>query len=257
MAETYSLITGASSGIGECFAHALAERKHNLVLVSRSAERLQALAAELRGQHGILAESMAIDLAATGAAAELSGQLAGRGLAIDLLINNAGFGAQGEFAQLPLPRQAEMLAVNVASLVELTHFLVRPMMERRQGAVINVASTAAFQPVPYITLYAATKAFVYSFSMGLEDELKPYGVRVVTLCPGGTKTNFFQASGYERPKFLGGLLTPERVVADGLRRLDAGGGLVTSGVVNKMTVFVQRFLPRSLPVTMAGKMFKP
>ena len=258
MAETvYSLITGASSGIGECFAHALAARRHNLVLVARSADRLQALASELAREHGILAEPVPLDLAAPGAAAGLAARLADRGLAVDLLINNAGFGAQGEFAKLPLARQAEMLALNITAVTELTHLLVQPMMARRQGAVINIASTASFQPVPYITLYAATKAFVYSFSVGLAEELKPYGVRVVTLCPGGTETNFFEASGYERPKFLGGLLTPKVVVADGLRRLDAGGGVVVSGLVNQATIFAQRFLPRSLPVKVAGKMFRP
>ncbi|HEY6293702.1 MAG TPA: SDR family oxidoreductase [Terriglobia bacterium] len=258
MAETtYSLITGASSGIGECFARALAARRRNLVLVARSAVRLEALAAELGGRHNILAEPLAVDLAPSGAAGDLAARLAEERLAIDLLINNAGFGAQGEFAKLPLKRQAEMVAVNVQALVELTHFLVQPMMARRHGALINVGSTASFQPVPYVSIYAATKAFIYSFSLGLAEELKPYGITVVTLCPGGTKTNFFQASGYQRPKFPGGLQDPEEVVAEGLRALEAGGGLVVPRLINKLGIFAQRFLPRSLPIKMAARMFKP
>jgi uncharacterized protein len=258
MAEiTYALITGASSGIGECFARALAARRRNLILVARSEDRLQALATELRDRHNILAEPVAADLALPGAAAALVARLEERRLAVDLLVNNAGFGAQGEFARLPLARQSEMLAVNVQALIELTHFLVRPMIERRQGGVINVGSTASFQPVPYITAYAATKAFVSSFSQALAEELRPYGVVVVTLCPGGTRTNFLKVAGYTRPKLLGTLQAPEDVVEAGLNTLDRGGGLVVPRWVNKLTVFVQRFMPRRLPIRMAGEIFKP
>lgn len=258
MAEiTYALITGASSGIGECFARALAARQRNLVLVARSEERLQALAAELRKRHGIGAEPMGADLARPGAVAALAARVAERRLAVDLLINNAGFGALGEFARLPLARQSEMLAVNVQALMELTHFLVRPMMERGRGGVINVGSTAGFQPVPYITTYAATKAFVSSFSQALARELRPYGIAVVTLCPGGTRTNFLEVAGYNRSKVLGKLQAPEEVVEVGLRALDRGGGLVVPRCMNKLGVFIQRFLPRSLPIRMAAEIFKP
>lgn len=258
MAEiTYALITGASSGIGECFARALAARKRNLILAARSEDRLRGIAAELRQRHGILAEPIPADLALPGAAAALVGQLEERRLAVDLLVNNAGFGAQGEFAKLPLERQSEMLAVNVQTVVELTHFLIPPMIERRRGGVINVGSTASFQPVPYIGVYAATKAFVSSFSQALAEEVRPYGITVVTLCPGGTRTNFFEVAGYTRSRLLGKLQAPEEVVEVGLRKLERGGGLVVSRWMNKLGVFVQRFLPRTLPIKMAGEIFKP
>ncbi|HUI43254.1 MAG TPA: SDR family oxidoreductase [Terriglobia bacterium] len=254
---TYALITGASSGIGECFARALAARQRNLVLVARSADRLEALAAELRSHHGILAEPLPSDLAASGAAAALAARLGEKRLSVDLLVNNAGFGARGEFLKLPLDRQSEMVDLNVRALIELTHFLARPMMERRAGAIINVASTASFQAVPYTTLYSATKALVLSFSLGLAEELRPYSVTVVTLCPGGTQTNFFKASGYGRPNMLGSLQLPEEVAAAGLRALERGGGLVVPRLLNKAMVFVQRLVPRGLPVKMAARMFRP
>ena len=258
MTETaYALVTGASSGIGECFARALAARKRNLVLVARSEDRLRDLAAELRQRHGIQAEPIGADLALPGAAAALVAQLEERRLAVDLLVNNAGFGAQGEFAQLPLERQSRMLAVNIQAVVELTHFLIRPMIERGRGGVINVGSTASFQPVPYITVYAATKAFVSSFSQALAEEVRSHGITVVTLCPGGTRTNFLEVAGYTRSKLLGKLQAPEEVVEVGLRKLDQGGGLVVSRWVNKLGVFVQRLLPRKLPIRMAGEIFKP
>lgn len=258
MAETtYALITGASSGIGDCFARALAARKRNLVLVARSEDRLQALAAELHQRHGVLTEPIGADLALPGAAGALVARLEERHLAVDLLINNAGFGALGEFAGLPLERQSRMLAVNVQALMELTHFLVRPMIEWRRGGIINVGSTAGFQPVPYITAYAATKAFVSSFSQALAEELRPYGVVVVTLCPGGTRTNFLEVAGYIRPKLLGKLQAPEEVVDAGLSALDRGGGLLVPRWMNKLGVFAQRFLPRSLVIRVGGDLFRP
>src|SRR5213082_3580919 len=183
----YALITGASSGIGEQFARALAARGHNLVLVARSREKLQSLAAELARVNGILAEALPFDLSAAGAADQLARALGERGHEIDLLVNNAGFGARGEFWQLPLDRQSEMLRLNIHAAMELTHRLLPAMIAKRHGAIINVPST---------TTYAATKAFVTSFSLGLAEELRAYGIAVVTLCPGGTRTNFFEKSQY-------------------------------------------------------------
>src|SRR5439155_205116 len=168
----YALITGASSGIGEHFARALAARGHNLVLVARSGEKLQSLADELARVNGILAEALAFDLSAAGAADQLARALGERGHEIDLLVNNAGFGARGEFWQLPLDRQSEMLHLNIHAAMELTHRLLPAMIAKRHGAIINVSSTASFQPVPYTTTYAATKAFVTSFSLGLAEELR-------------------------------------------------------------------------------------
>ncbi|HKS94618.1 MAG TPA: SDR family oxidoreductase [Terriglobia bacterium] len=253
----YALITGASSGIGESFARTLAARRRNLVLVARSKEKLESLAADLRAAHAILAEALPADLSAPGAAAGLTRKLEERGLEIDLLVNNAGFGAQGRFWQLALDRQLEMLRLNVNALVELTYLLLPRMVEQRRGALINVSSTASFQPVPYIATYAATKAFVASFSMALAEEVREYGVKVVTLCPGGTRTNFFDAGQYRRRKFPGGLQPAEEVVAAALRGLDRGGGLVVPRFLNKASVFVQRLVPRSAVMKVSADLFRP
>jgi uncharacterized protein len=253
----YALITGASSGIGECFARALAARKHNLALVARSGEKLAALAAELTAKHGIQAASFPFDLTLPAAARALVEALTAKQMAVDLLINNAGFGGRGEFWQLPFDRQAEMLRLNVLAVVELTHLLIPAMVARRRGAIINVSSTASFQPVPYTAAYAASKAFVTSFSMGLAEELRAYHIKVVTLCPGGTRTNFFVAGDYRKHRLPGGLQSPEEVVAAALRALDRGGGLVVPRFMNKLSVFVQRFVPRGVVAEIAARVFRP
>ncbi len=252
----YALVTGASSGIGEEFARKLGGRKRNLVLVARSREKLEALAAEFRTAHGILAEAIESDLSLPGAAGHLNERLRARGLKIDLLVNNAGVGAQGKFWELSPERQASMIRLNIDALVELTHLLLPPMLAARRGAIINVSSTASFQPVPYITVYSATKAFVTSFSLGLAEELRPYGVRVVTLCPGGTDTNFFRASQYGKRNFPGGLQPGAEVVAAALQALDRGGGLVVPRLMNKFLLFVQRFIPRTWPPKAGARMFR-
>lgn len=252
----YALVTGASSGIGKELAKALAARRRNLVLVARSKDKLDALAAELRARHAILAEPVGFDLSREGAAAWLYERLRGLGLKVDLLVNNAGFGARGRFWQLPAERQAQMIRLNVNALVELTHLFLPSFVAERRGAVINVSSTASFQPVPYISIYAATKAFVTSFSLGLAEELRPYGVAVVTLCPGGTETNFFEAGQYGKRKMPGGLQPAPEVVEAALRALDHGGGLVVPRLMNKASIFVQRVMPRSWVIKAAARIFK-
>jgi uncharacterized protein len=253
----YALITGASSGIGACFARALAARRKRLVLVARSKDKLAALADEISEKHLTEVDVIAADLSVAGAAAALVEEIENRKLEIDLLVNNAAFGARGEFWRLPAGRQAEMLRLNVHAVVELTSLLLPGMIERRQGAIINVSSTASFQPVPYTTTYGATKAFVTSFSMALREELRSSGVRVVTLCPGATRTNFFQAGSYGQRSIPGGMQSPEEVVNDALRSLDSGGGLVVPRFINKLSVFVQRFIPRSVVAKFAARIFRP
>ncbi|MBI1941205.1 MAG: SDR family oxidoreductase [Acidobacteria bacterium] len=254
--QSYALVTSASSAIGECFARALAARGRNLALVARSREKLESLAAELGSRHRIEAEAIAFDLSETGAAAALVEILRQRRLKIGLLVNNAGFGVRGRFWDLPFERQSQMLRLNVLALAELTHLLLPAMVEDRRGAIINVSSTAGFQPIPYTAAYAATKAFVTSFSEALREELRPFGIAVVTLCPGGTRTNFFRASGYGRPKLLGGLQAAEEVVAEALKALDRGGGLTVPRLINKLGIFSQRFAPRGLVVKITGRMFR-
>ncbi len=256
-AAAYALITGASSGIGECFAKALAVRGQNLVLAARSGDKLEKLAAELRSAHGVLAEVVVVDLSESGAAGRLVEEIKRRGLRIDLLVNNAAFGARGEFWTLPLDTQMRMLRLNVEAVVELSYRLLPSMAGRRGGGVIHVSSTAGFQPVPYTSVYAAAKAFITSFSMALREELREHGVRVVTLCPGGTRTNFFVAGNYGTRSLPGGLQPPEEVVAAALEALDRGGGLAVPRALNKLSIFVQRFLPRARVARIAGNMFRP
>ncbi|HEV2245713.1 MAG TPA: SDR family oxidoreductase [Terriglobia bacterium] len=258
MTPSYSLITGASSGIGECFARELAARGRNLVLVARSGDKLESLASELTSAHKILAEPLAMDLAELGAGERLAQQIGARGREIDLLINNAGFGARGRFWELPLDKQLSLMRLQIETLMELTFHLLPGMIERRSGGIINVSSMTAFQPISYATAYAATKAFMNSFSMGLREELRPYGVAVVTLCPGGTRTNFVNIGAREgRHRFPGGPQPPEEVVLDALDKLQRGGGLVVPRVVNKASIFAQRLLPRETVAKLLARMSKP
>jgi len=255
---SYALVTGASSGIGECFARALAAQRRNVVLVARSAEKLRAVAAELQSKHGILAEPWSADLSEPGAGIRLAGLLGERGWDIDLLINNAGFGARGEFWKLSLERQSALMRLQIETMVELTSRLLPPMLAKRRGGIINVSSMTGFQPIPYATTYSATKAFMTSFSMGLREELRPYGLAVVTVCPGGTRTNFvIEGAQHGRHRFPGGRQAPEQVAAEALEKLELGGGLVVPRFVNKASVFWQRLVPRSLVPKLLAKMSRP
>jgi uncharacterized protein len=254
----YSLITGASSGLGECFAHALAAQGKNVLLIARSSGKLQTLATELKARHKILAEPLSMDLSEAGAGERLARLVAQRGFGIDLLINNVGFGARGNFWTLPLNNQSAMMRLQIEALMELTFRLLPGMIERRGGGIINVSSMTGFQPIPYATAYAATKAFMNSFSMALREELKPYHVAVVTLCPGGTRTNFVNIGARQgRHKFPGGPQPPEEVVNDALKQLQRGGGLVVPRFVNQASVFSQRFLPRGTVAKLLARMSKP
>lgn len=253
----YTLITGASSGIGECFARAFARRGHNLVLTARSKDKLSDLASGLVREHSIKAEAIATDLSLRDAAPQLVATLKERGLNINVLVNNAAFGARGEFWELPIDRQMAMVRLNINTMAELTHLLLPPMVECGEGSIINISSTASFQPMAYTATYAATKAFVTSFSMGLAEEARPHGIRVVTLCPGGTRTNFFEAGNYGVRDLPGGLQDPDEVVNEALRRLDRGGGLVIPRLLNKLGVVVQRFAPRETVAKFAAMAFRP
>jgi uncharacterized protein len=253
----FALITGASSGIGACFARALAARGRNLVLVARSRDKLEALKSEIAAKYSLRIEVVEQDLSVPGAAEHVTAILRERGITVELLVNNAGFGAHGEFWKLPLDRQTEMLRLNVVALTELTHLLLPPMVAQRRGGIINVSSTASFQPVPYTSVYAATKAYVTSFSMGLAEETSRYGVKVLALCPGGTATNFFDASRFGMRDFLGGLQAPEEVVEEGLRALDRGRSLTVTRFINRLMVFAQRLAPRRFVARQAAAMFRP
>jgi len=246
-----TLITGASSGIGAAFARKLAARGRNVLLVARSEEKLVALCNELGRLSGIRAHYFALDLLQPDAAAQLVEETQRRELMIDMLINNAGFGSMKDFARLDLARELEMIDLNVKSLVELTHRFLQPMRDRKQGSIINVASTAGFQPVPYMATYAATKAFVLSFSEALWEENREHGVHVMALCPGVTETNFFAAAKMARPP-LRTIQTAEEVVEVALRALAHRKPSVISGWSNWIQVEAERFVPRSFVIKIAG-----
>src|SRR3989442_14475888 len=213
-----TLITGASSGIGEVFARKLAARGDNVLLVASSEDKLMTLCNELGRINSIRAQYVAMDLSQPDAPARLFAEAQKREMEIDLLINNAGFGSMGDFTKLDLARELNMLDLNVRALVELTHRFLGPMRERKRGAIINVASTAGFQPVPFMATYAATKAFVLSFSEALWEENRPHGIHVMALCPGVTQTGFFEASQMDRPPARI-VQTPDEVVDTALRAI--------------------------------------
>jgi len=247
-----TLITGASSGIGAAFARKLAARGRNVLLVARSEDKLNALCNELGRLTSIRAQYVALDLQQPDAAAQLFDETTKRGLEIEMLINNAGFGSMGDFVKLDLNRELEMIQLNIRSLVELTHLFLGPMRERKRGTIINVASTAAFQPVPFMATYAGTKAFVLSFSEALWDENRAHGIHVMALCPGVTETNFFQVAGIDRPP-MRTVQTAEEVVETALAALNRHKSTVISGWANWFTVEAERFVPRSFVTKVAGK----
>jgi uncharacterized protein len=255
--DGFALITGASRGLGMAFARALAERHCNLVLVARSAEPLHAFANELRRAHPVSVVAIQVDLSIAGAGQILAEQLSRGGIPIELLVNNAGFGLRGEFRAHSLPRQLEMLRLNNQAIVELTYSLLPGMLEREQKGIINISSTAGFQPIPFASAYSATKAFLTTFSLALEQELCGAGVIVVTLCPGRLHKN---ENGHSqlpvRGKWVGIYQTPEEVVEDAIRVLANGGGLTVPGALNKFSVFAQRLLPRRIVPRLVAKLSK-
>ncbi len=250
-----TLITGASSGIGEVFARKFAARGRNVLLVARSEDKLITLCNELGRSNSIRAQYVALDLSQPESGSRLFEESQKRGLFVDLLINNAGFGSMGEFSKLDLERELNMIDLNVKSLVELTHRFIQPMIERKQGAIINVASTAAFQPVPFMATYAATKAFVLSFSEALWEENRAHGIKVVALCPGVTETNFFEAARGQKPPARVAQ-TPEEVVDVALRGLARGKSHIISGWTNFLMTESERLVPRSLVTRVAGRMMR-
>ena len=241
-----ALVTGASSGIGAEFARALAARGVHLVLTARRTEHLQQLSGEIREAHaGVEVTVLTADLAQPGSPARLVEELAAAGLAVDLLVNNAGFGSHEPVVDEDPARVVDQIQVNCIALAELTTRLLPAMVARGRGGVLNVASTAAFQPVATMAVYAATKAFVLSFTEALWAETRRSGVRVLALCPGATSTEFFATVGRE---FLTrGRQTPTRVVEVGLAAFTCGHApSVVSGAKNRVVAQGHRFVPRAL-----------
>jgi short-subunit dehydrogenase len=254
-----ALITGASSGIGAAFAKELANRPMNLVLVARSREKLEQLAADLATRHSIAIEIIVQDLIAPNAGQLVYDTLSAKGITVDLLVNNAGFGDYGVFSDRDLPRQLEMIQLNITVLVALTHLFLRPMLDRGTGDIINVASIAGFLPMPYLSVYAATKAFVLSFSEALWAEAKDQGVNILALCPGPTESAFFKVARFPSALDRGSprLVPAEKVVQAALQALDRQrSNQVTGGFANQVLVNLARFLPREAIVSLVEKQFK-
>ena len=249
------LITGASAGIGWELARLFAAAKSNLVLVARRRERLEELAAELRKQHGVEVHVVAADLARADAPEVIVDRLARDGAAIDVLVNNAGFGALGPVTELDVQRQLDMVQVNVAALTHLTRLLLPGMIERRRGGILNVGSTAGFQAGPFMAVYYATKAYVLSFSEALADELAGRGVTVSCLCPGPTLTEFAETA-----KMADALLfklqpmTARQVASAGYRGFRRGKLLVVPGWLNCLGSMGVRFVPRSVARAIARRL---
>ena len=242
----YTLITGASSGIGEAFARRLARDGHNLFLVARSEDKLKELCDELAAEHKISAKYFSADLIDVDSDVAVFEETKKQGLEIDWLINNAGFGSMGDFAELDLERELEMIELNITAVVALTHHFLKGMRERKKGTIINVSSGASFQPIPFFATYAATKAFVSSFSEAIAEENRPFGVRIMALCPGTTDTGFFEASGIKDPIKIKGVQTSDQVVEAALRGLERGNHKTVSGWTNYFVASIVNLLPNSL-----------
>lgn len=259
-----TLITGASSGIGAAFAQALAMRQTNLVLVARSKDKLDSLAQQLQHQYQIEVEVFVQDLTAPAAASTLFEAITRKNIAIDLLINNAGFGDYGSFTESSVDKQLEMIQLNILALVELTYRFLPQMQQRRSGSIINLSSISGFQSLPYMSVYAASKAFVLSFSEALWAENRDKGVKVLAVCPGLTKTNFIETAGDRYVRFTSSRLqrqntiSPEVVVKEALKALERGTSqVVTGGLINHIFVNLPRFLPRDLLVKLAEQQLRP
>jgi len=246
-----ALITGASAGIGRELARVFAAHGHDLVLVARRLPELQALCTELERQHPIKARARACDLASPSALAQLLDELSG--FELEYLVNNAGFGTCGSFADLPAEREADMVALNVSAVVRLTRALLPQMLARRSGRILNLGSTAGFQPGPYMATYYATKAFVNSFSEALSYELRGSGVSVTVSCPGPTETEFGDISGVNKtPLFKLGAAPAARVANEAYRALQRGRPLIIHGLLNWLGAQLLRVGPRALVRAVTG-----
>lgn len=253
-----ALITGASSGIGRSLADVFAARQYDLVLVARNEARLHEAAQALAGEHGAACHVVAADLVQPGAPLEIMQAAAERSLAIDVLVNNAGYGVYGSFADANLRDNLDMIQVNVTALTHLTGLVLPQMLARRSGRILNVASTAAFQPGPFMAGYFATKAFVLSFSEALAAELNGTGVTVTALCPGPIQTGFQERARMAESNLVHGrkLPGPAAVARAAYRGLMRGDRIVIPSLLDRLLIFSQRFVPRRLTLAIAKRVLQ-
>lgn len=248
------LITGASSGIGLELARCFAADKSNLVLVARNEEALRKLGAELESVHGIRVHVLPYDLAKVETPERIFKELEGRGITVDVVVNNAGFGLQGNFANLSITRQLEMLQVNVTALTALTGLFLPGMLQRRRGGILNVGSVAGFLPGPHMAVYYATKAYVLSFTEALAEEIAGSGVTVSVLCPGPTESNFgLVARGGKPRQMQTPKMTAKAVAHYGHMKFRTGRVVAVPGNLNRFFAFVPRIMPRRVPPKLVKK----
>src|SRR5712691_5324578 len=254
-----ALITGASFGIGMEFARIFARKGYNLVLVARSADKLRQLASELEKAHGTRSLILAVDLTEPGAPAYVLDQTTRADIQVDVLVNNAGFGQYGLFAENDLEDCLRQIQLNVTTLTHLTHLYLPAMIARKSGGILNVASTAAFQPGPLMAVYFATKAYVLHFSEAIANELRGSGVTVSVLCPGPTATGFAAVSGMESSRLFSVTrpMNSEAVARYGIRAMQHGKRVAIPGVTNKLMAQSIRVSPRRLVTTIVRKLQEP
>jgi short-subunit dehydrogenase len=250
----WAVVTGASSGFGVQFAKLLAERKANLVLVARRTEPMERLAEELRQTHAVQAVVEGMDLSRAGGGAELKVRTDARGLPIEILVNNAGYGLYGPFLDQPLEKITEMLQLNMITVTELTYIFACDMVKRRSGHILLTASLLGYQAVPGFAAYAATKAYVLLLGEALHQELAPHGVAVTALCPGASETSFGEVAGQKlSPLLRMMLMKPHPIAQAGVRAMLGRRATVVPGFLNKATVFFDRLMPRRMQRMIVGK----
>lgn len=254
-----ALITGASAGLGYEFAHLFARDKYNLVLVARSGPKLADLAEQLRQQHGITVKTIPLDLGLPHASQALFEETQRAGIHVDILVNNAGYGASGAFAEIPLEESYGQIQLNIMALTLLTKLYLQPMLERRSGKIMNVASTAAFQPGPLMAVYYATKAYVLSFTEAIADELRDSGVSVTCFCPGATLTEFQKRAQTENSRLFKQLapMNAKTVAEQGYKALTDGKTLAIAGWRNWLVAESVRFAPRKVVTAISRWVAEP
>jgi uncharacterized protein len=253
-----AVITGASRGIGESFARQLAARGADLHLIARNADRLSKLARELRTAHGVHVEEIVLDLARFDAAEHLYTEVRSRRrVPVDIFVNNAGFGLYGEFVEHPMARIEEMLLLHTITVAKLMRLFLAEMRERGSGVIINVASVAGLLPLPYMALYAATKAFMVSLGLGVDQETRGHGVLVHTCCPGHTVTDFQSTAAIPGRYAYGGKQTADEVVTETLAAVDRRQSMIVCGARNRFLMQVQRLIPRMLLLRATARNLKP
>ena len=253
--ETYKgktiLITGASSGIGKCFAYNLNQMGAKLILTARSEDKLLHIASNMNDAHVFVG-----DLSEEKFAKDLYDKIKDENLVVDILINNAGFGYSGKFLDTSMDNYEEMINLNIYSLVHLTHLFLKDMVSNNKGGIINISSLASFQPIPYFSIYAATKAFVTSFTLSLYEEYREKNICILGVCPGYTKTNFNKRAHMSSKPVAGYLMSSQEVVDESLRAYQRGKFLIINGRINRFVKLFTSLIPRSWSLKMASSIIK-